>query len=151
MIFSLLGSSFFSTFVLYLFISFALFYIWFKLINMENEIFLLTDKVKKMSIANNIPYKPSPSHHNTCSINNPFSFNMEDIILKEVFDKKPQNTCELEATPEKNTSDNDDIKIDDVSTSNDVEIFDLKKSNESENENEGSEISTTKKTKKGKK
>ena len=150
MIFSLLGSSFFSTFILYIFISCALFYIWFKVINMENEIFLLTDKVKKLSNGNNQSNNKQQPLHNSCSINNPYCFKMEDIILKEVFDNKIQNDFDLSNTTtssDKVVIDNDEPKNDD--NSNEEEIFDLKKS--SEQENEGSEISTTKKGKKAKK
>jgi hypothetical protein len=116
---------------------------------MENEIFILTDKVKKLSIGNNqFNNKQQQPVNNVCSINNPYCFKMEDIILKEVFDKKHQNDNDISITSsDKNILDNDEPKNDD--NSNEEEIFDLKKS--SEQENEGSEISTTKKGKKAKK
>jgi len=135
-----------------LFIFFLILYLWFKIISLESNVFLLEQKLKKDNNAAascsfdkcNIPMQPTqqmpppmPPHMN--------SFNMDDMIMNEVF-----NYCEKPPHIKLPVAEHVHIKIEE-STDDNIEleptiikneVFDLKKD---ENDNVSVSSGTNKK------
>jgi len=158
MIFSFFNNSFLIYIMTYTFIFISLFYIWFKLINIENDINELYQKVNKIFM--NPCQLP---RFNNSKINNN-NFNVDDLIMKDVFNCCGENPCKIKIPKTNNIIIDEEIVID-KSTNNEItdeitneitdeitdikntnEIFDLKK-NDIENDKE-SDISTKTSTKK---
>ena len=123
-----------------LFIFFLILYLWFKIISLESNVFLLEQKLKKDNNENknsctfdkcNIPMPPPqmPPHMNM-NPENFNSFNMDDMIMNEVFnysDKPPHIKLPVaeHVHIKIEESSDDNIEVEPPIIKN--EVFDLKK------------------------
>lgn len=125
------NASSFMNMLIFTFLFVIIFYFWFKLITVENMVLILSDKLKKQNINKNIV--------NDNNIPNANSFNIEDMIMKNVFccsGDDNNNCCKLNLEPEVSFENNDEPEI------SKIEVFDLKKEENIEQDSEAkSEIS----------
>lgn len=123
-----------------IFIFFLILYLWFKIIALESNVFLLEQKLKKDNNINsptscsfnkcNIPMPPPPPPHINMNPENFNSFNMDDMIMNEVFNY-PHKTPNIKLPVAEHVH----IKIEESSDDNNAdpeppiknEVFDLKK------------------------
>ena len=104
---------------IFLFLSAVIFYFWFKLITLENMVFILTEKLKK-----NTPSVQQPIRNMPLKQEDQNSFNLEDMIMKEVFCCPSNESCKINLQPNVEFIDEE---IKDEPEKPKVEIFDLKK------------------------
>lgn len=138
MISKILNSSFLISLTIYIFITISIFFIWFKLINLENDIRILNNRINKLNTINNSCISP-----NSIKMNSIPNIKIDDIIMNEVF-----SCCDINSIKKKKEDyESNEISVEipeEKPVEKTIEIFDLK-SNDNDIESEISLKTTNKK------
>lgn len=141
MISNIFNSSFLISLTIYCFIAISIFFIWFKLINVENDIRILNNRINKVNTINN----SSIISPNSIKYNSIPNIKLDDIIMNEVFSCCDKNSCKIPEVAKEIPPENP-IEVQDVKP---VEIFDLKSiENDKSSEIGSSKINNKKKLQK---